>query len=82
MVINTLTYLLYWRDKKQSRADGWRVPEYVLLLAGFLGGSPAAFLAQRVLRHKNRKTSFQVKFWLLVAVQAWIASIYFTKGHL
>ena len=28
----------------------------------FLGGWPGALIAQRVIRHKNKKTSFQVDF--------------------
>ena len=36
---------------------------------GLLGGTIAAFAAQRVLRHKNRKASFQFKFWATTAVQ-------------
>ncbi|MCE7524423.1 DUF1294 domain-containing protein [Alloalcanivorax xenomutans] len=31
------------------------------------GGWPGALLAQRVFRHKTRKTSFQVVFYLVVA---------------
>jgi uncharacterized membrane protein YsdA (DUF1294 family) len=35
----------------------------------FLGGSPAAFAAQKVLRHKTRKTSFQKTYWTIVFLQ-------------
>jgi len=67
--INALTFLLYWHDKSAARRNARRIPEATLLLAGFLGGTPAALLAQRSLRHKNRKRSFQLKFWAITAVQ-------------
>lgn len=67
--INLLTFFLYWWDKICARRQAWRVPENILLLAGLVGGSPAGFIAQRLLRHKNRKRSFQVKFWVIVLVQ-------------
>lgn len=76
LAINALTSFLYWWDKRAARKQAWRVPEAVLLLAGFAGGSLAGFVAQRILRHKNRKTSFQVKFWVLVVAQVFIVLRY------
>lgn len=52
-----------------SRKGGWRVPENSLLMASFMGGSPAAFLAMPMLRHKTKKGSFRVRFMLLFMVQ-------------
>jgi uncharacterized membrane protein YsdA (DUF1294 family) len=46
----------------------WREPERKLLLVGLLGGWPGALFAQYELRHKNRKASFQVKYWLTVGL--------------
>jgi uncharacterized membrane protein YsdA (DUF1294 family) len=37
-----------------------------LLLLGLFCGWPGGLLAQRLLRHKSSKTSFQVKFGLTV----------------
>ena len=62
---SVLTFLLYWHDKRQAQRGGWRVPELRLQLMALLGGWPGAFLAQRILRHKNRKIWFQVGFWSL-----------------
>lgn len=69
-VINALTFVLYWHDKRMARRAGAaRVPEFVLLLGGFAGGTLAAIVAQQILRHKTRKQSFQFKFWALTVVQ-------------
>lgn len=69
LILNAATFALYWVDKRAARNGGWRIPEASLLISGFLGGVFGAFAAQRILRHKNRKTSFQVKFWLMTIVQ-------------
>lgn len=61
-----LTFWLYWHDKRQAETGGWRTPESTLHLVELLSGWPAAFLAQRALRHKISKTSYQVGFWLIV----------------
>ena len=63
------TYGVYAYDKAQAQAQGLRVPEIVLHVMEALGGTPGAFVAMRVLHHKNRKRDFQVVFWLIVAAQ-------------
>lgn len=68
----------YAADKSAARARGRRTPESTLLLLGLVGGWPGALLAQRFLRHKTAKTSFQVKFWFTVAANSaafiWLTS--------
>ena len=50
-----------------------RIPEQTLHLLEILGGWPAAFLAQRVLRHKSSKVSYQIAFWLIVLLYQFVA---------
>ena len=69
VLVNGATYALYWHDKRTAIARTRRVPEAMLLWAGFLGGTPAALLAQHRLRHKLKKGRFQYRFWTLTAVQ-------------
>ncbi len=64
LVLSGVAYLLYAADKRAAVAGEWRTPERTLLLVSLLGGWPGAVVAQQVLRHKNRKTSFQVASWL------------------
>lgn len=66
-----VTFCLYAHDKRAAICNQWRVPEKTLHLASLLCGWPGALVAQQVLRHKNRKTSFQVVFWMTVAVNAY-----------
>lgn len=66
--INLLTLVFYSHDKRQARRGFWRVPESTLHLLALLGGWPAAGLAQQMMKHKNRKGSFQVIYWLTAAL--------------
>jgi len=79
LVLSVLAYLLYAADKRAAVAGTRRTPERTLLLASLLGGWPGAVVAQQVLRHKNRKTSFQLAFWLAVAANL-IALLVLTGG--
>lgn len=76
LTISTITYFTYAWDKNRARKKGQREPEYVLHLLEFLGGWPGAFAAQRHLRHKCSKLSYQFVFWLIVAVHQFVAVDY------
>ncbi|HEX5461488.1 MAG TPA: DUF1294 domain-containing protein [Steroidobacteraceae bacterium] len=69
-VVSILTFLVYWWDKAAARHDRWRVKESSLLLLGLAGGWPGAVVAQRVLHHKTRKSSFQAAFWGTVIINS------------
>ena len=72
---SVLVFVLYRLDKSAALSGRQRTPEDTLLVVGLIGGWPGALVAQRLLRHKSRKTSFQVMFWTTVvlncAVLAW-----------
>ena len=66
MALSAITYGIYAHDKHQAVSAGWRVPESTLHLAELLGGWPGALLAQRRLRHKCSKVTYQIVFWSIV----------------
>lgn len=84
LTMSLLAFFLYWRDKRQARAGGWRTPEKILHAVELLGGWPGAMLAQQVLRHKTRKLSFQVLFWLIVLLHEviWIDRVLLGGNYL
>ena len=82
-IVSVLAFLLYWSDKRKARLDRWRIPENVLHAVELAGGWPGALLAQQVFRHKTRKLSFQVLFWVIVLLHQvfWIDQL-FLGAHL
>jgi uncharacterized membrane protein YsdA (DUF1294 family)/cold shock CspA family protein len=61
-----VAFLAYALDKSAAKQNRWRTPESTLHLLALVGGWPGALAAQRLLRHKSAKTSFQVMFWFTV----------------
>ncbi len=66
--LSLLAFAAYARDKRAARLQARRTPESALHVLELLGGWPGALLAQRALRHKNRKLSFQWAFWACVVL--------------
>lgn len=66
--ISLATFAIYVADKNAARNGEWRTSERTLQLASLLGGWPGAVLAQQFVRHKNRKSSFQLTFWFAALV--------------
>jgi len=69
VLINLVTMMAYASDKKAAKKGDWRVPEIQLHLLELLGGSPGAFLSQKLFHHKTKKKSFQLSFLFVFAVQ-------------
>jgi uncharacterized membrane protein YsdA (DUF1294 family)/cold shock CspA family protein len=61
-----ITYVTYAVDKRRAKQNRWRISEATLHLLDLLGGWPGAFIAQRRLRHKVSKMSYQIVFWFIV----------------
>lgn len=51
-------FALYGIDKRQARADGWRVPETLLHGLALAGGVIGAWLGRAVFHHKTREPAF------------------------
>lgn len=77
-IVSVLAFFLYWSDKRKARTDRWRTPENVLHAVELAGGWPGALLAQQVFRHKTRKLSFQLLFWMIVLLHQvfWIDQLF------
>ena len=66
-IINALTYWMYAQDKEAAQSGNRRVPENTLHTLAFLGGRPAAWLAQQRLRHKTQKQPFRKIYFCTIA---------------
>jgi uncharacterized membrane protein YsdA (DUF1294 family)/cold shock CspA family protein len=73
-VMSVVTYTLYAEDKSRAKRMDWRTSERTLHLFEIAGGWMGGFIAQRILRHKSQKKSYQAVFWAIVALHdiAWL----------
>lgn len=71
--LSLITYAMYRSDKRKARQEAWRTPEMLLHLLELAGGWPGAWVAQRRLRHKCSKTSYQFEFWLIICIHQFAA---------
>ncbi|HEY4548537.1 MAG TPA: DUF1294 domain-containing protein [Pedomonas sp.] len=66
---NLWTMLRFWQDKARARNGQRRVPESALLGLAFIGGTPGAYLARHLFRHKTRKQPFSTYLTLIAVLQ-------------
>ena len=75
--ITVVTFLAYGYDKAVAGSGRMRIPERVLLLLAFAGGTIGALAGMWLFHHKTAKGSFQLLFWLVVAVQVLLLVAYY-----
>jgi uncharacterized membrane protein YsdA (DUF1294 family) len=74
-LMSLICFFAYYRDKQFAIKGRQRTPEARLHLYEVLGGWPGSLLAQRLMRHKNRKLSYQRVFWLIVLLHVALAGL-------
>jgi uncharacterized membrane protein YsdA (DUF1294 family) len=62
--------LRFHQDKQRAIAGTRRVREAHLLGLALIGGTPGAFLARRLFRHKTKKQPFSTWLILIAVIQA------------
>jgi uncharacterized membrane protein YsdA (DUF1294 family) len=62
IIISLFTFYVYFKDKTCAKNGTWRISEKNLHVLSVLGGWTGALLAQKIIRHKSSKTSFQIVF--------------------
>ncbi|MDT9013789.1 DUF1294 domain-containing protein [Novosphingobium sp. APW14] len=67
--LNLMTFAAFAIDKARAAAATRRTPESTLLLLAALGGTPGAYAARTLFRHKTRKQPFVRRLHLIAAAQ-------------
>ncbi len=70
--INCVGILVTYIDKKNTRFYIQRVPNWVFLVVGAVGGAAGMLLAMRVLRHKTRYKRFMIGLPIMIVIHALI----------
>ena len=75
-IASFVTFVAYALDKSAAKHNHWRTRENTLHFFALVGGWPGAVAGQTLLRHKSKKESFRVVFWITVllncAILGWL----------
>lgn len=80
-IASPIAFLLYAFDKSAALNKRWRTSENTLHFCALLGGWPGALIAQKMMRHKSSKQSFQTAFWMTVVLNCAGLGGYLFVGH-
>ena len=80
LALNVVTFFSYAMDKTAAEQGRWRTPESTLHALALAGGWPAAWLAQRALRHKSRKRAFLAVYVLTVLLHLGALGLLLWRG--
>lgn len=69
IAVNLATFVMFHIDKSLARSGGWRIRESTLLWLAFLGGTPGAYAARSLFRHKTRKQPFSNHLYAIATLQ-------------
>ncbi len=69
IVINFITFAAYGSDKAKAERGKSRTSEQDLLFYALIGGTPAAYAARELFRHKTRKQPFSNRLHMIAMAQ-------------
>lgn len=75
LMANLIVFLYYYIDKGAALRGAWRKSEDSLHLLSLIGGWPGAYIAQKLFRHKTKKSSFQWVYKLTVLIHCTVIVI-------
>ncbi len=73
LIINLISFVLFFIDKNKARRDKWRIKESTLHIAGFMGGIIGSILAMILFHHKTKKRKFVIITIIALIFNAFIA---------
>jgi len=80
IVINIVTFLAMWIDKKKAKRGRYRISEQALFILVLLGGGVGGIAGMYTFRHKTQKPRFVIGFPFILIFEILAALfIIFTK---
>jgi len=73
IVINLITLLAMYIDKRKAKKAKRRIPENTLFALVFLGGGMGGIVGMYAFRHKTKKAKFIVGFPAIIILQILLA---------
>lgn len=69
LFVNIIVFIIAGYDKYQAKKNKRRIPENTLFFLEAIGGTIGLLTAMFLFKHKTSKTSFIVKFLLILSFQ-------------
>lgn len=69
LLINIVSIILTVGDKLKAKRGSFRIPEKVLFMFSFLGGSVGMYITMRAIRHKTKHKKFMIGLPIIILVQ-------------
>lgn len=80
VIVNIVAFALMGIDKYKAKNNLWRIPERVLLLAAFIGGSLGAYAGMFYFRHKTKHAKFRILLPLFLVIHLVLLILFFTDA--
>lgn len=77
IIINIITFLAMWIDKRRAKWGKWRISEAALFTFVLLGGGIGGIAGMYTFRHKTQKPKFFIGFPFILIFEI-IVVIYYT----
>ncbi len=82
LVINIITFLAMWIDKRKAQKGSWRISEKALFTLVLLGGGVGGILGMYIFHHKTQKPRFVVGFPFILLFEIAVGIfLYFQFWH-
>lgn len=75
IIINIVTFYIFWNDKRRARKRKWRIPENTLIGIAAIGGGIGAIVAMNLFHHKTKKMKFKMIYIFIplhICVIGWL----------
>ena len=69
IIINIISFLAMFIDKKKAEKNRWRIKESTLLILALIGGSIGAIAGMYVFHHKTQKPRFYIGIPIIIILQ-------------
>lgn len=69
LVINIISFILMYVDKKKAINHQWRISEHTLMVVSLIGGSIGTILGMKIFRHKTKHVKFYVGVPIIFFIQ-------------
>jgi len=72
IIINIISFIFCFIDKRNAIKNKWRIPEITLLLLSLVGGCFGFYIGMRLFHHKTKKIKFEICIPLMIFLWGYI----------